>query len=231
MDVKKLSEKNGCLKVLVKGADVQLLNAIRRTVMNNVPVLAMEDISIYENDSVLFDEFLGNRLGLLPLKADGSYKEGDKVKLTLKKEGPGMVYSSDIKCKDPKVSVAFKDIPIVKLKKGQKLKLEISAEVGKGKKHVKWQPALVSYAQLPKLKSRNLGQGLSKIASKNAYDWTEQDSEQLVKAGAEFDYSENNYLLKIESYGGLKNSKILELALKRLEEKVEDFKKNSSKMK
>lgn len=231
LDVKKISEEHGCLKLLVKGADVQLLNAIRRTVMNNVPVLAMEDIAIYENNSVLFDEFLGNRLALLPIKMDKSYKEGEKVKFTLKKQGPGMVYSSDIKCKDPKMAIAYKDIPIVKLKEGQKIKLEITAVVGTGKQHAKWQPALISYKQLPKIKHKKLPQGIAKIAAKNSYEWTEHEMEKLAKEGAEFDYSGNNFLLMIESYAGLKNSKVLETALKRLGEKAEEFRKEIAKVK
>ena len=50
MDVKKISEKGSVTKILVKGVDAVLMNSIRRTIMNNVSVLAIEDVYIYDNN-------------------------------------------------------------------------------------------------------------------------------------------------------------------------------------
>ena len=98
MDVKKISEKGSSTKILVKGIDAVLMNSIRRTIMSNVPVLAVEDVYIYDNASVVFDEFLAHRLAMIPIKSDDpkAYKAGDKIKLMLDKEGPCTVYSGDI---------------------------------------------------------------------------------------------------------------------------------------
>jgi DNA-directed RNA polymerase alpha subunit len=64
------------------------MNALRRTIMVDVPCLAIEEVNFYENTGIIFDEMLANRLGLLPIKTDTkSYKKGDKVKLVLEKEG------------------------------------------------------------------------------------------------------------------------------------------------
>lgn len=231
MDIKNISEEKDSLKLLIKNIDIHLLNAIRRTVMNNVPTLAIENISIFENNSVLFDEFLGNRLGLIPLKTDAkSYKKGDKVKLVLQKEGPCMVYSSDIECKDPKIEVAFKDIPIVKLKEGQRIKMEMTACMNTGKEHAKWQPALISYMQLPKANSKKLGGELTKILAKNSYEWTQREMELLKKKG-ELDYSDKDFVLTIESYGGLENKEILMLAIDALKDKLKEFKEELKKIK
>lgn len=148
ISVKKLGEEKGVLSLEIKDASSTFVNAIRRTIMLDIPCIAIEDISIYENDSVMFDEFLAHRLGLLPVKSSAKgYKLGDSVKMVLEKEGPCMVYSKDIKSTDPKVEVADKKIPIVKLGKNHKLKLEMKAVMQTGKEHVKWQPAVVSYEQ------------------------------------------------------------------------------------
>ena len=56
MEIKKISGKGNELKVLVEDVEPSFLNAIRRTVMNAVPSLAIEDVMIYENHSVIFDE-------------------------------------------------------------------------------------------------------------------------------------------------------------------------------
>lgn len=231
MDIKKISEENGRLSVLIKDIDVPLLNAVRRTVMNNVATLAIENISIYENNSVLFDEFLGNRLALLPLKTDLSvYKKGDKVKLTLQKEGPCTVYSADIKCSDPKVEIAYKGIPLLKLSDGQKIKLEMTAVMNSGKEHAKWQPALISYMQLPKVKNKKVGGELTKILAKNPYEWSQHEIE-LLEKNAGIEYSENDFVLHIESYGGLKNEEILMLAINALQKKIKEFKEEIEKIK
>ena len=124
------------------------MNAIRRVVMQDVPCFAIEDISIYENDSVMFDEFVGHRLGMLPIKSNAKgYKVGDSVKMVLEKEGPCEVFSKDIKSTDPKVEVSDKNIPLTKLGKNQRIKLEMKAVMQSGREHAKWQPAVISYQQ------------------------------------------------------------------------------------
>jgi len=148
LEVKKVSEKGGILKFSVKETDSAFANALRRTVMNNVPIFAVEDVSVFENNSVLFDEFLAHRLAMLPIRSGlKNYGEGESVTMTLEKEGPGMVYSKDVKSTDTKVEVLEKMIPLVKLKKGQRVKLEMKAVAGTGKEHAKWQPAIAAYEQ------------------------------------------------------------------------------------
>ena len=47
--------------------DVSLANAIRRSV-SEIPILAIYEADVYKNDSVLYDEVISHRLGLIPLK-------------------------------------------------------------------------------------------------------------------------------------------------------------------
>jgi len=46
-----------------------LANAIRRY-MNQIPVLAVEEVEISRNDSPLYDETIAHRIGLIPIKTD-----------------------------------------------------------------------------------------------------------------------------------------------------------------
>ena len=52
------------------GYDVSFANAIRRILLAEVPSMAIEKIELYNNTTVMHDEFLGHRLGLIPIKVD-----------------------------------------------------------------------------------------------------------------------------------------------------------------
>merc|ERR1719229_1576827 len=44
-------------------------NALRRVMLAEVPTMAIESVNIIENETVIFDEFLAHRMGLLPLSS------------------------------------------------------------------------------------------------------------------------------------------------------------------
>lgn len=132
-------------------APVSFVNALRRTIMNDVPVLAIEDVNILKNNSVVYDEMLGLRLGLIPIAADpGEYwgKKKFKVAFVLKGEGPVTLYTRDLQPMDPNIIPAFPDIPIVKMVDGQEIELEAWASVGTAKEHAKWQAGHAFYKEV-----------------------------------------------------------------------------------
>lgn len=55
------------LDVTLTGISLALANAIRRTLLTNIPTLSIDLLEISANTSVLPDELLAHRLGLLPL--------------------------------------------------------------------------------------------------------------------------------------------------------------------
>jgi len=52
------------------GYDAAIVNALRRILLSDVPSLAIEKVYMYQNTSIMQDEVLSHRLGLLPLTAD-----------------------------------------------------------------------------------------------------------------------------------------------------------------
>ncbi|OXA42825.1 DNA-directed RNA polymerases I and III subunit RPAC1 [Folsomia candida] len=50
--------------------DPSIVNAFRRILLSEVPSMAIEKVFMYNNTSVIPDEVLAHRLGLIPLKAD-----------------------------------------------------------------------------------------------------------------------------------------------------------------
>ena len=64
------------------GIDVSIANALRRILLAEVPTMAIESVYIQDNTSILQDEVLAHRLGLIPIKVDprlfDDYHPGDE---------------------------------------------------------------------------------------------------------------------------------------------------------
>uniref|UniRef100_A0A1I8EBV0 Dolichyl-phosphate beta-glucosyltransferase n=1 Tax=Wuchereria bancrofti TaxID=6293 RepID=A0A1I8EBV0_WUCBA len=52
------------------GVEAPIANAIRRVLIAELPTLAIEKVYLYQNTSIIPDEVLSHRFGLLPIKAD-----------------------------------------------------------------------------------------------------------------------------------------------------------------
>ena len=137
-----ISKDSQKIAIKLKGVPLQYANALRRVCLNGVPVFAIDTVDIIENTSVLPDEGLAHRLGLIPLKTDLSkYNESDKILLVLdsgESEVTRTVLSSELSSEDDTVKPVSEKIPIVQLAPGQKIKIECYARLGRGTEHAKW---------------------------------------------------------------------------------------------
>lgn len=118
-----------------------LANAIRRY-LSQIPIAAIDEVEISKNDSPLYDETIAHRLGLIPIKMDKSFEKPVKLKLASNSEG--FVYSKELKG----ANIAYGEIPISSLKKGQELELSGTTKTGKGSEHSKFSPGLMFYRNI-----------------------------------------------------------------------------------
>jgi DNA-directed RNA polymerase subunit D len=180
----------------------QYVNALRRLSISEVPTFAIDDVVMLENSSVMHDEAVAHRLGLMPLRTDlqrfvlpnlceckstlGCYR--CRVLLVLDSEANDktkVVTSGELISEDDTVKPISKEIPIIVLAPGQKLKFEAYARLGIGKDHAKWQPT----------------------------------SAAVVKDGTD----ESQSVLIIETTGSLTAHEVVMAAISRLANKMKDF--------
>jgi DNA-directed RNA polymerase subunit D len=139
-------------RFLVRGVSPAFANGIRRAMVADVPTLSIDTVRVIENSSVMFDEQIALRLGLIPLSTPDDYEPGDTVTLAIDVEGPDTAYSGDLVSSDEKVQPAEENVPIIELKEGQRLELEADAELGLGKDHAKHQGGVaVGYRHLQRV--------------------------------------------------------------------------------
>lgn len=122
---------------LITDMPTSLANAIRRSVLE-IPIMAIDEVEIFKNDSALYDEIIAHRLGLIPIKTAKTIKE---TKFKLKETGPKTVYSTDL---SPNVGTEYK-LPIVILDNEQEIEVVATARLGKGIEHIKHSPGLIFY--------------------------------------------------------------------------------------
>ncbi len=170
MEIRLVDKNDFFARLVIEGVDSAFMNSLRRIIVAEVPAMAIDEVVVIENSSMLHDEILAHRLGFVPLRTDlDSYNLPEncpckselgcnlcRASLTLNVEatnGGRTVYSGDLVSENPNITPVSSRIPIVKLAPDQHLKLENYARLGKGEKHAKWQPvSKCTYKHFPKVK-------------------------------------------------------------------------------
>lgn len=153
-------------------------------ILAEVPTIAIDLVEVEENTTVLADEFICHRLGLIPLNSKGvddlfysrdcdceNYCDACSVVLTLHARCTGIdvmtVYARDLVVSgnplndslgQPVITdPAGQGSIICKLKKGHELKMKCVAKKGIAKEHAKWAPtAAVGFEYDPNNALRHL---------------------------------------------------------------------------
>ncbi|VVB80569.1 DNA-directed RNA polymerase subunit D [uncultured archaeon] len=232
--MEKISEKNN--KVVFKtDMNVSLANAIRRSA-NEIPILAVDEVDIYKNDSALYDEIIAHRVGLVPLK-NQKVKEGDVVEMKLSVKAEGQ--RREVLAKDLGKEVVYDNIPIVILDKQQEIELVAKAKQGKGIEHAKFSPGLLSYRHFNKVevgkdaeKSTELAEmypevfavegGKLKVKNEAALDIDTEELEEFK--GVKVTPTED-LIYTIESWGQIDAEEIFKDAVKALNKNLDELSK------
>lgn len=151
------------IKFILYDCDLSVANALRRIMLSEVPTITIDLVEFESNTSVLADEFLAHRLGLIPLTSHQAkefkysrdcscmqYCSNCSVELTLNvrcnEDSTRDVTSRELVSNHEKVHPVHDlanqapGILIVKLRKGQEVRVRCIAKKGVGKEHSKWSP-------------------------------------------------------------------------------------------
>ena len=249
MNVKILSKSQNRIKFLLEKSNPAFANALRRVMKSEIPTMAVEFVDFEENTSGMFDELVAHRIGLIPLTYDekayslkNDCKCGGKgcsrceVTLVLDKQGPCTVKAGDMKSTDDSVQPPEKDIPIVELLEGQKLKFEAVAQLGLGIDHIKWQAANVGYQYAPIVKVSNADPKIVDVCPTHVFE--KKDGKVKVVAedrctlcmrctevseGVSVSSDDSIFMFDVESVSGLTAKEVINKALDVLEERAESL--------
>lgn len=171
MDYYNIQKNDKSIRFLIKNIDKSILNGIRRIILSEIPIIAFDDkdINILKNTNDFHNEFIANRISLIPLhfnenETNNFKKENYTFKISKKNNTNDVikVTSADINIYDvnnklvdnnfklhifPYNKITNDFILITKLKpnkydieNGQELDIEFKASIDIAKKHARWSP-------------------------------------------------------------------------------------------
>ena len=70
MSINIISQNEQKIAIKLKGIPLQYANELRRLCLNGVAIYAIDTVDVLSNSSVLADEGIAHRLGLIPLKTE-----------------------------------------------------------------------------------------------------------------------------------------------------------------
>ncbi|HLD11146.1 MAG TPA: DNA-directed RNA polymerase subunit D [Candidatus Nanoarchaeia archaeon] len=260
MEIKKQGKHKEQHIFTIKNIDHEFINTLRRTILAEVPTLAVKNITIKKNSSALFDEILSHRLGLIPLITDlETYELPEKcsceaagcakcqLKFTLKAIGPGTIMASEMKIEDPVIKPVYENLPIVKLLDEQEIEMEGIITLGKGKQHSKYSSCLIYYKGIPKIKIKNPKniEEIAKSCPKKLFEVKNKElkvknQEECIlcqycaeasNSEIEITASDKEFIITIEPWGQLPPEIILKESANILSEKLTELETKFSKLK
>lgn len=234
----------------LNNVDLSTANSLRRVMLAEIPTIAIDIVEVEENNSVLADEFIAHRLGLVPLSSKGiedlvysrdcdceNYCENCSVKLVLnvkcESDETLHVYARDMVIDGKRANQWIGD-PIIrdpegkgpliaKLRKGQEIKMDLIAKKGIAKEHAKWCPATaIGFDYDPHNKLRHTDLWYESNAKSEWPLSRNAHREEPAQEGEPFDYDAepHRFYFDVESSGTIEPDNIVQNGIRVMQQKL-----------
>ncbi|KAJ2556899.1 RNA polymerase II subunit 3 [Coemansia sp. RSA 1933] len=236
------------LDFVLSNTSLSVANSLRRVMIAEVPTMAIDLVEFHENTTVLADEYLAHRLGLIPLVSHSmekfkytrdcvcaEYCKECSVEFTLHvkctEPGTRVVYSSELISSNKEVTPVLESeddrgVILVKMRKGQELNIHCIAKKGVAKEHAKWSPcSAVAFEYDPHNNLRHSEYWFEKSIkeewplSKNAMEEQENDP----NAPFDFKAEPTTFYFNVETIGSLEPQSVISTATRVMQEKFGDL--------
>lgn len=241
-------QKEDRVDFVLGNVDLAVANSLRRTMLAEIPTLAIDLVEIDVNTSVLADEFLAHRLGLIPLVSEGIQSLKYSRDCTCDNYCPrcSVTYELRAKCDtDSTMTVYARDLlkynngltlgevvfkneldkgPIIcKLRKHQELLITCIAKKGIAKEHAKWSPcAAVGFEYDPWNKLKHTDYWYEVDANEEWPKSKNCDWEEQPDPEEKFDYKAkpNDFYFDVETVGNLPPNEVVLQGIATLQTKL-----------
>lgn len=235
---------------ILSNTPMALANAFRRTMIAEIPTLAIDSVQIETNTTVLADEFIAHRLGLIPLQSMDieqleycrdcfceDHCDKCSVVLTLQalgeSESTTNVYAKDLTIVSNLMgrNIGYPIIQdkegngvlICKLRKGQELRLTCIAKKGISKEHAKWGPtAAIEFEYDPWNKLKHTDYWYEQDPAKEWPHSKNCEYEDPPNENDSFDYNAvaNTFYMNVETVGSISSDQVIIRGIDTLQKKV-----------
>ncbi len=151
---------------LIKGIHLGIANGLRRIIISEVPTFAIYDVQILKNDSIMINDYIIQRLGLLPIDSNNRFLI-KKMPIECNCESHickdcCIVINIDVISHEHKKKIFLKDlnlsdtelftkdafeIPLFVLNRNESFKAQLRIRKGIGHQNARWMPATVVIAK------------------------------------------------------------------------------------
>lgn len=131
---------------LVFDGSLSLASAVRRTILSKCRTIAIDTVCILFNDSVMTDEQLAHRLGMMLLDDANTECDGEiSLDVTASESDRRTVTTADLVFERATLAEGF-DVPLLMLGPGQRVSIKASLRRSNGSEHSRFSPvATVGY--------------------------------------------------------------------------------------